>query len=202
MYTLLLSIPIITATLAVAIFRWSFHGIFHNEDSVQPKESHAHYFPIIGGNKDKEGVTPISGGFFSHDKKNAEIIDDHVRSLAESMEESTVLKFQHPLEVVLDNDNVLLDLPPLSHLLATATASILCGQHRHLVYMLFLRKQIFASSAGEYTLPLDVPDCVALNHPDATWPCVVYSHGEILHYDWGPSPHFDILSYPLRTFAR
>ena len=129
--------------------------------------------------------------------------DDHVRSLAESMEESAVLKFQHPLEVVLDNDDVLLDLPPLSHLPATATASILCGQHRHLACTLFLRKQIFAaSSAGEYTSPLDVPDCVALNHPDATWPCVVYSHGGILHYDGGPSPHSDILSYPPRTFAR
>src|ERR1700733_2179436 len=74
MYALLLSLPIITGVLAVAIFRWSFYGIFHNEYGVQPKESHAHYFPIIGGGKDKDGPTPISGGFFSHDKKNAEII--------------------------------------------------------------------------------------------------------------------------------
>jgi hypothetical protein len=42
--------------------------------------------------------------------------EDHVRSLTESMEESAILKFQHPLEVVLDNDDVLLNLPPLSHL--------------------------------------------------------------------------------------
>jgi alpha-1,3-glucan synthase len=74
MYALLLSIPIITACLAVAIFRWSFYGIFHNEYGVKPKESHAHYFPIIGGNKDKEGATPVTGGFFHHDKKNGEII--------------------------------------------------------------------------------------------------------------------------------
>jgi hypothetical protein len=116
--------------------------------------------------------------------------DDHVRSLAENMEESAVLKFQHPLEVVLDNDDALLDLPPLSHLPTTTTASILRGQHRHLAYTLFLRKQIFAaSSAGEYMSPLDIPDCVALNHPDATWPCVVYSHGGVLHYDGAVHHH-------------
>ncbi len=124
--------------------------------------------------------------------------DNHVRSLAESMEESAVLKFQHPLEVVLDDDNIPLNLPPLSHLPTTATASSLRGQHRHLAYTLLLRKKIFAaSSAGEYMSPLHVPDRVAHNHPDATWPCVVYSNGGILHHG-GPSPHSDI---PPRTFA-
>jgi hypothetical protein len=120
--------------------------------------------------------------------------EDHVRSLEETMEESAVLKFQHPLEVVLDHDDALLDLPPLSHLPATATASILRGQHRRLAYTLFLRKQIFAASSGMYASPLDVPDRVTYNHPDATWPCVVYSHGGILRLGGGPSPHTDVLS--------
>ena len=83
MYALLLSIPIITAVMAVAIFRWSFYGIFHNEYGVKPKESHAHYFPILGGNKDKEGATPVTGGFFGHERKGGEIIgwpeDPHKR---------------------------------------------------------------------------------------------------------------------------
>lgn len=56
MYGLLLSIPIVTGTLAVAIFMWSFYGIKYNQFGVKPaKESN--YFPIIGaltGKKDKE----------------------------------------------------------------------------------------------------------------------------------------------------
>jgi hypothetical protein len=105
------------------------------------------------------------------------INEDHVKNLAENMEESAVLKFQRPLEVVLDSDgDVPLDLPPLSHLPGAASASILRGQHRHLAYTLCLRKQIFATSSGEYASPRHVPDRVAHDHPDATWPCVVYSH--------------------------
>ncbi len=83
MYALLLSIPIITAVMAVAIFRWSFYGIFHNEYGVKPKENHTHYFPILGGNTDKEDATPVTGGFFHHDRKGGEIIgwpeDPHKR---------------------------------------------------------------------------------------------------------------------------
>ena len=56
MYGLLLSIPIVTGTLAVLIFMWSFYGIKYNQFGVKPaKESN--YFPIIGaltGRKDKE----------------------------------------------------------------------------------------------------------------------------------------------------
>ncbi len=111
--------------------------------------------------------------------------EDHVKRLAETMEESAVLKFQHPLEVVLDNDHdVPLHLPTLSHLPATITVSILRGQHRHLAYTLCLRKQIFAASLSkEYASPYDVPDHIAHDHPDATWPCFVYSRGEISRYD-------------------
>jgi hypothetical protein len=76
--------------------------------------------------------------------------EDHVTNLAERMRESTVLKFQHMLEVVLDDDDVVLGLDVLSHLPATATASILPGQHRCLSYTLFLCKWIFAASSGEY----------------------------------------------------
>ena len=128
--------------------------------------------------------------------------EDNVKNLAEIMEESAVLKFQHPLEVVLDND-IPLHLPPLSHLPATATASIICGQHRHLAYTLCLCKQIFATSCGEYASLSHVPDRVAHNHPDATWPCVVYSHGGSSRYDRGPSPRTDasMFSRPPRTFA-
>ena len=56
MYGLLLSIPIVTGTLAVLIFMWSFYGIKYNQFGAKPtKESN--YFPIIGvltGRKDKE----------------------------------------------------------------------------------------------------------------------------------------------------
>lgn len=66
MYALLLSIPIITATLAVLIFRWSFYGIKHNQYGAKPKETHGHYFPIIGsGGKDKD-TTPTTGLFHHH----------------------------------------------------------------------------------------------------------------------------------------
>lgn len=55
MYALLLSIPIVTATAAVGIFRWSFYGIKINEYGVKPK-GHHNYFPIIGSReKDSAG---------------------------------------------------------------------------------------------------------------------------------------------------
>lgn len=47
MFVLLLIIPLLTATLAVFLFRWAFYGIRHNEWGMKPKESHLHYFPII-----------------------------------------------------------------------------------------------------------------------------------------------------------
>ena len=56
MYGLLLSIPIITGTLAVLIFMWSFYGIRYNQFGAKPAKETS-YFPIIGaltGRKDKE----------------------------------------------------------------------------------------------------------------------------------------------------
>lgn len=47
MFALLLTIPLITAVLAVLIFRWSFYGIRYNQWGMKPKE-HSNYFPIIG----------------------------------------------------------------------------------------------------------------------------------------------------------
>ena len=54
MYALLLAIPLITGTLAVLIFMWSFYGIKYNKWGLkQNKPSHSNYFPILGslGNK-------------------------------------------------------------------------------------------------------------------------------------------------------
>jgi alpha-1,3-glucan synthase len=48
MYALLLSIPIITATLAVLIFMWSFYGIRYNKYGLKPAKEHNSYFPILG----------------------------------------------------------------------------------------------------------------------------------------------------------
>ncbi|KAF9052983.1 modular protein with glycoside hydrolase family 13 and glycosyltransferase family 5 domains [Panaeolus papilionaceus] len=67
MYALLLAIPIITGTLAVLIFMWSFYGIKHNQYGVKTK-NHSNYFPIFGGNKsttdlNKESV-PITEKLF------------------------------------------------------------------------------------------------------------------------------------------
>ena len=47
MYALLLAIPLITGTLAVLVFRWSFYGIRFNKWGMKPKEQSS-YFPIIG----------------------------------------------------------------------------------------------------------------------------------------------------------
>ncbi|KAJ7582663.1 modular protein with glycoside hydrolase family 13 and glycosyltransferase family 5 domains [Mycena floridula] len=68
MYALLLTMPLITGSLAVLIFMWSFYGIKHNRFGVKIKSS---YFPILGasGNKStvdlKESV-PISEKIFGH----------------------------------------------------------------------------------------------------------------------------------------
>ncbi|KAN0123743.1 glycosyltransferase [Russula decolorans] len=57
MYALLLTIPVITGSLAVVVFMWSFYGIKHNKWGMPSKE-HASYFPIIGsfGNKSKSDL--------------------------------------------------------------------------------------------------------------------------------------------------
>ncbi|KAG8962311.1 Cell wall alpha-1,3-glucan synthase ags1 [Tulasnella sp. 419] len=63
MYALLLSIPLITATLAVLIFKWSFYGIKHNEWGMKPTAAAGatSYFPIfgaaLGSLKEKTGST-------------------------------------------------------------------------------------------------------------------------------------------------
>ena len=77
MYALLLSIPIITGSLAVVVFMWSFYGIKHNKWGVARKE-HASYFPILGslGNKSKSDLKEpsiMSEKLFGH-HKNTEII--------------------------------------------------------------------------------------------------------------------------------
>jgi alpha-1,3-glucan synthase len=72
MYALLLSIPLITGTLAVVIFMWSFYGIKYNKWGLkQNKGSHTNYFPIIGalGSKSTSDLkaTPMAekkGGVF------------------------------------------------------------------------------------------------------------------------------------------
>ena len=77
MFALLTAIPIITGTLAAAVFMWSFYGIKHNRYGIKPKASH-NYFPIIGlGNKSvsdlKETVPLTEKKLFGH-KNKAEII--------------------------------------------------------------------------------------------------------------------------------
>ncbi|KAF8625783.1 hypothetical protein AX15_005173 [Amanita polypyramis BW_CC] len=78
MFALLLSIPLITGTLAALIFMWSFYGIKHNRYGVKTKASH-NYFPILGalGNRSmsdlKESVPLTEKKLFGH-KQNIEII--------------------------------------------------------------------------------------------------------------------------------
>jgi alpha-1,3-glucan synthase len=78
MYALLLAIPLITGTLAVLVFMWTFYGIKHNQYGVKTK-SHTNYFPILGalGHKStadlKEGGSHMSEKLFGH-KHNTEVI--------------------------------------------------------------------------------------------------------------------------------
>ncbi|KAK2466883.1 hypothetical protein APHAL10511_001141 [Amanita phalloides] len=78
MFALLLSIPLITGTLATVIFMWSFYGIKHNRYGVKTKTSHI-YFPILGalGNKSmsdlKEAVPLTENRLFGH-KHAVEVI--------------------------------------------------------------------------------------------------------------------------------
>ncbi|KZT09456.1 glycosyltransferase family 5 protein [Laetiporus sulphureus 93-53] len=77
-FALLLTIPIITGTVAVAVFMWSFYGIKYNKWGVKPNKDHNNYFPIIGylGNKSKSNLTephtPLTEKVFGH--KQHEII--------------------------------------------------------------------------------------------------------------------------------
>ncbi len=78
-YALLLSIPVITGALAVAIFMWSFYGIRYNKWGVKPNKDHSNYFPILGslGNKSSTNVkdhTPMSEKMFGHHHKHQDII--------------------------------------------------------------------------------------------------------------------------------
>ncbi|KAF8964043.1 modular protein with glycoside hydrolase family 13 and glycosyltransferase family 5 domains [Flammula alnicola] len=74
MYALLLAIPLITGTLAVLVFMWTFYGIKHNQYGVKVK-NHTNYFPIFGNKStsDLKDSTPMSEKLFGH-KHNAEII--------------------------------------------------------------------------------------------------------------------------------
>lgn len=79
MYALLLSIPLITGTLAVLVFMWSFYGIRYNKWGLkQNKPSHTNYFPILGalGSKSMTDVksTPMSEKVFGNHHHNSEII--------------------------------------------------------------------------------------------------------------------------------
>jgi alpha-1,3-glucan synthase len=65
MFVLLLTIPLLTALVAVFLFRQAFYGIKHNQWGVKPKESHYHYLPILSKrlrSVDRTGIsTPIHG---------------------------------------------------------------------------------------------------------------------------------------------
>lgn len=75
MYALLVSIPLITGTLAVLIFMWSFYGIKYNQYGVKAKTN---YFPIFGGGKSsdsKDGVVMTEKkNIFGHSKHHGDII--------------------------------------------------------------------------------------------------------------------------------
>ncbi|KAF8197459.1 modular protein with glycoside hydrolase family 13 and glycosyltransferase family 5 domains [Pholiota molesta] len=66
MYALLLAIPLITGTLAVVVFMWTFYGIRHNQYGVKVK-SHTNYFPIFGNKStsDLKDSTPMSEKLFA-----------------------------------------------------------------------------------------------------------------------------------------
>jgi len=74
MYALLLAIPLITGTLAVLIFMWTFYGIKHNQYGVKAK-SNTNYFPIFGNKStaDLKEHTPMAEKIFGH-KTNTDII--------------------------------------------------------------------------------------------------------------------------------
>lgn len=79
MYALLLSIPLVTGSLAVLIFMWSFYGIKYNQYGVKVKSSNSNYFPIFSAfsnnrsNTDFKDGGAVSEKLFGH-KHNNEII--------------------------------------------------------------------------------------------------------------------------------
>ncbi|EAU88623.2 alpha-1,3-glucan synthase [Coprinopsis cinerea okayama7 len=77
MYALLLSIPLITGTLAVMVFMWTFYGIKHNRYGVKAKNN-TNYFPILGalGKSGSEGKDnkSMKEKVFGRPKMNKEII--------------------------------------------------------------------------------------------------------------------------------
>ncbi|KAF7294911.1 Modular protein with glycoside hydrolase family 13 and glycosyltransferase family 5 domains [Mycena indigotica] len=76
MYSLLLAIPLITGTISVLVFMWSFYGIKHNQYGVKTK-SHKNYFPILGlgtkSSNDAKDGEHTSEKLFGH-KHNTDII--------------------------------------------------------------------------------------------------------------------------------
>ncbi|KAH8833661.1 modular protein with glycoside hydrolase family 13 and glycosyltransferase family 5 domains [Flagelloscypha sp. PMI_526] len=79
MYALLLSIPLVTGTIAVLVFMWSFYGIKYNQFGAKAKPTGT-YFPIIGalGGKSKSeanDASPSEKPFFGGGhKQNSDII--------------------------------------------------------------------------------------------------------------------------------
>ncbi|EKM55582.1 glycosyltransferase family 5 protein [Phanerochaete carnosa HHB-10118-sp] len=77
MYALLLSIPLITGTLAVVVFMWSFYGIKYNKWGVKPTKEH-NYFPILSalGHKSSANLSKehMSEKFFGGHHKQTEVI--------------------------------------------------------------------------------------------------------------------------------
>ena len=69
MYALLLSVPLITGTLAAFIFKSCFYGIRINQYGAAPKESSFPIFGALFGGKEKGGDgTPMTEKFGHHDK--------------------------------------------------------------------------------------------------------------------------------------
>ena len=66
MYALLLSIPLITGTLAVVIFMWTFYGIRHNRYGVRPKGP-SKYLPILS-NLGNKSTTDLKDGMAISEK--------------------------------------------------------------------------------------------------------------------------------------
>ncbi|KAF9535312.1 modular protein with glycoside hydrolase family 13 and glycosyltransferase family 5 domains [Crepidotus variabilis] len=75
MYALMLSIPLITGTIAVLAFMYTFYGIRHNQFGVKAK-THTNYFPIFGNKStaDLKDSGHMSEKIFGGAKMNTEII--------------------------------------------------------------------------------------------------------------------------------
>ncbi|PVF98937.1 putative cell wall alpha-1,3-glucan synthase [Serendipita vermifera] len=60
MFVLLLVIPLLTATSAVAVFRWAFYTVKHNKWGTKSKESHFRHLPIFGSSLSASECRPGS----------------------------------------------------------------------------------------------------------------------------------------------